>query len=68
MGTVLQFKADSRDRLADDASASGVCEIVIFPGVRIERAAGATEPDEYRPVPGSKLDGTNGRRRPRKSS
>ena len=66
MGTVLPFRADSRDRLADDARRSGTCEIVIFPGVRIERLENRG-PDEFGP-PDRKLDGTNGRRRPRKSS
>ena len=67
MGTVLPFRADSRDRLADDAPQAGTCEIVIFPGVRIERQGKRAGPDEYG-SPGSKLDGTNGRRRPRKTS
>ena len=66
MGTVLPFRADSRDRLVEDAPQSGACQIVIFPGVRIERLENSG-PNEFGP-PDRKLDGTNGRRRPRKSS
>jgi len=36
MGTVLDFKPAARTAFAD-ASQRGDCEIVIFPGVRIER-------------------------------
>jgi hypothetical protein len=67
MGTVLSFKADGRTR--GDGPARGDCEIVIFPGVRIERQA--EEPDPHlRPESTGRgnLDGTNGRRRPRKTS
>ena len=68
MGTVLPFRSDSRDRLGEDAPQDGGCEIVIFPGVRIERRDKSAGPDEYSPFPGRTLDGSNGRRRPRKTS
>jgi hypothetical protein len=69
MGTVLPFKAETRSRPADAAPAQGDCEIVIFPGVRIERQVDARDP-EFRPqsTGSGKLDGTTGRRRPRKTS
>ena len=67
LGTVLPFRAEGRDRPTDERAQSADCEIVIFPGVRIERDR-AAGPDEYHPAPGNKLDGTNGRRRPRKTS
>jgi hypothetical protein len=68
MGTVLSFKADSRERVADEPRQPTRCEIVIFPGVRIERQADDVGPDRSRPSSGSgKLDGTHGRRR-RKTS
>jgi hypothetical protein len=68
MGDVLHFRADGRDR-SSQAVARAQCEIVIFPGVRIERMAPAdSDPGAGEPPPLGKLDGTNGRRRPRKGS
>jgi hypothetical protein len=70
MGTVLNFNCRDRERPAGDARAHGEqdCEIVIFPGVRIERDGGRDNPGA-RPSSGrGKLDGTGGRRRPRKTS
>jgi hypothetical protein len=69
MGTVLWFTADGRDRVAEAPGDAARCEIVIFPGVRIERQDQRAEPDSSDPPsPGTgKLDGTGGRRR-RKTS
>jgi hypothetical protein len=69
MGTVLPFKAEGHNRDADEAPQPGDCEIVIFPGVRIERGGDVEGPDTRRPSSGrGKLDGINGPRRPRKTS
>jgi hypothetical protein len=69
MGTVLPFKAERHSRDADESSRARSCEIVIFPGVRIERVGDVAGPDTRRPLGGrGKLDGTNGPRRPRKTS
>jgi hypothetical protein len=68
MGTILQFRIGEREQAAGGARAQRDCEIVIFPGVRIERA-GQNKPDSGSTSTGhGKLDGTNGRRRPRKTS
>jgi hypothetical protein len=37
MGTVLPFRTVARARLGGSEDANRPCEIVIFPGVRIER-------------------------------
>ncbi|HZP20066.1 MAG TPA: hypothetical protein VFB16_07625 [Bauldia sp.] len=37
MGTILAFSASDRRLRATRAEEKGACEIVIFPGVRIER-------------------------------
>lgn len=67
MGTLVPFKALSRPRDAGEPSRVGECQIVIFPGVRIERRG--DDPDARRRTTGrGKLDGTNGRRRSRKTS
>jgi hypothetical protein len=68
MGTVVPFKAEGRTK-TDEPPRVGECEIVIFPGVRIERQDDTHGPDARRGSTGrGKLDGTNGRRRPRKTS
>jgi hypothetical protein len=68
MGTVLPFKADSRTRISDQPAGRD-CEIVIFPGVRIERQSDACDPGYHPESTGSgKFDGTAARRRPRKTS
>jgi hypothetical protein len=67
MGTVLAFNIDGRVKPAAQTPA-GSCEIVIFPGVRIERAQGTADPDQSGGPQGGNLDGTNGRRRARKTS
>jgi hypothetical protein len=68
MGTVVLFKTSGRTK-TDEPSYAGDCEIVIFPGVRIERSGNSDGPDARRRSTGrGKLDGTNGRRRPRKTS
>ncbi len=68
MGNVLLFKTESRERVAGAAPDPGGCEIVIFPGVRIERQD-TTDPDSGRPPSGhGKVDGTSSRRRARKTS
>jgi hypothetical protein len=69
MGTILPFTTERRERQTAGRTEPGVCEIVIFPGVRIERHDWTRGPDASEPSSGSgKLDGTNGRRRSRKSS
>ncbi len=70
MGTVLPFKGESRSKEAGERQrTAGSCEIVIFPGVRIERQREDIDPDAGHPATGrGKLDGTNGRRRSRKTS
>jgi hypothetical protein len=69
MGTILSFRADGRTRPDDAQRLREACEIVIFPGVRIERQDAAGDPDSAHESTGrGKLDGTNARRRPRKSS
>jgi hypothetical protein len=71
MGIVLSFKAAGRLKLADQHPQSGGCEIVIFPGVRIERRqqAQALAPDADPTPPGrGNFDDANGGGRPRKTS
>jgi hypothetical protein len=69
MGPVLSFKAEGRTRSAEETGSRHDCEIVIFPGVRIERQAEASDPKTRPESTGrGNLDGTNGRRRPRKTS
>lgn len=37
MGTILSYRPLERRKRQDKGARSGACEIVIFPGVRIER-------------------------------
>jgi hypothetical protein len=71
MGTLLQFKALDR-KAAARAVATGRCEIVIFPGVRIERHDDSGSLDlgaRLTEAAGSgPFDGVGGSRRPRKTS
>jgi hypothetical protein len=68
MGTIVPFTTGSRDKVAVAMPPVGGCEIVIFPGVRIERVDSAADPGAGHPSPGSgNVDGM-GRRRPRKTS
>ena len=73
MSTVLQFTASSRtgSRKVPHVS-GGVCEIVIFPGVRIERHdhdADLNLAHRLRDAAGrGNFDGIGGGRRPRKTS
>jgi hypothetical protein len=65
MGTILPFKAEGgHSKLAAEERSLSDCEIVIFPGVRIERQ----DDPRHQPSGRGKLDGTNARRRPRKTS
>jgi hypothetical protein len=69
MGTIIQLDATTRGSARDrDTEAAQPCEIVIFPGVRIERHEldlGHRIVDALR---GPDLDGVGGGRRPRKTS
>lgn len=69
MGMVLQFR--TTDRTTDARGASGPCEVVIFPGVRIERHGDADELDLGARLTemagGDTFDGAGGGR-PRKTS
>ena len=64
MGIVLPFRIENDTRGGETERMSQACEIVIFPGVRIERSERDGDPSPSR----RKLDGTHGRRRPRKTS
>jgi hypothetical protein len=69
MGLVLSFKGavaplPRRDR----PSTTTTGEIVIFPGVRIERHAGELAPPADSDTDDGGFDGVGGKRRPRKSS
>jgi hypothetical protein len=68
MGTVLSFRgtiAPYPRRSQQSATPAG--EIVIFPGVRIERCEGEPSPPEGGQG-GNDYDGIGGKPRPRKSS
>jgi hypothetical protein len=71
MGTVLTFTASSSEPRRTRNSAEN-CEIVIFPGVRIERHDNVDDLDlGYRMNDfggGSDFDGLGGGNRPRKTS
>ena len=73
MGTVLQIAASSRPRRRA-GRASRECEIVIFPGVRIERHRDDEETLDLGhrlldPIATGDFDGFNGKgRRPRRTS
>lgn len=69
MSTVLQFRAYGRAEPRRPFSDGAECEIVIFPGIRIERH----EPEDLDLAhrigkAGDDFDGLGGGRRPRKSS
>jgi hypothetical protein len=66
MGTIIQLTARARSAPQENPPEGfGACEIVIFPGVRIERQTSASGQDF---VPRSVIDDGTDRGRPRKSS
>ena len=69
MGTIVQLNlAGRRERPAGKRSGHAQCEVVIFPGVRIERH-GIDLSRRIRPTTGhNDFDGVGGGRRPRKTS
>ena len=69
MATILEFRraAGPTSRVAE--LKDGVPgQIIIFPGVRIERHEGETPPPEGSEPGSGDYDGVGGKRRPRKSS
>lgn len=69
MGTVLSFKGIVAPfPRRDPRSVTSTGEIVIFPGVRIERHAGELMPPAGSDTGDDGYDGVGGKRRPRKSS
>lgn len=65
MGTIIQFNPQHRATVPMDTGETPLqCEIVIFPGVRIERQETASPAD----APGPKTEGADHGSRPRKSS
>jgi hypothetical protein len=69
MGTVLSFKRVVTPLpRRDPPRTSTAGEIIIFPGVRIERHAGQSAPPAGSDSDDGGCDGVGGKRRPRKSS
>jgi hypothetical protein len=69
MSTVLQFRASARAEPRRPFSDGAECEIVIFPGVRVERHETTDIDLGHRlDTSGGDFDGLGGGRRPRKSS
>jgi hypothetical protein len=66
MGTILQFRASNRQD-APRTNGAEPCEIVIFPGVRIERHGDSVDLAARLTSPKGSFDGFGGRR-PRKTS
>jgi hypothetical protein len=66
MGTILQFRASNRQDTPRTHGA-GPCEIVIFPGVRIERHDDSVDLAARLSDPKGSFNGFGGRR-PRKTS
>ncbi len=68
MSTVLQFTPTAKTTSADNGRRDGgACEIVIFPGIRIERHDDGPHRSPDFPG-GSGMDSAGDRRRPRKTS
>lgn len=66
MGTIIQLSARARSAPPEKPGEGfGTCQIVIFPGVRIERQTSGSGEE---PVPRSVVDDGTDRGRPRKSS
>ncbi len=69
MGTVLSFKGMVAPHpRRNPRSATAIGEIVIFPGVRIERDVGESTAPAGTDTGDDRYDGVGGKRRPRKSS
>jgi len=69
MGTVLSFKGTIAPYpRRDQRSATLTGEIVIFPGIRIERQEGEALPERAGSNDSDGYDGVGGKGRPRKSS
>jgi hypothetical protein len=72
MSTVLRFRASTRTESRKPSKAGRACEIVIFPGVRIERHDPAAALDlGYRlphPAGAEDFDGMGGTPRPRRTN
>jgi hypothetical protein len=68
MGTILQMRPSNRRPAAAGGEPAKPCEIVIFPGVRIERHAMDLGRRDRKSVERSDFDGIGGSPRPRKTS
>ena len=69
MGTVLSFKGTIAPYpRRDQGIVTPGGEVVIFPGVRIERHESAPTPPEGSEPGSGDFDGVGGKRRPRRSS
>lgn len=68
MSTVLEMKRWSRKASSQTASTNGPCEIVIFPGVRIERHDIDLGHRVRKTIDNDDYDGMGGSSRRRKSS
>ena len=69
MGTVLSFRGTIAPYpRRDQGNVASAGEVVIFPGVRIERHEGGAAPPEGSEPGNGDYDGVGGKRRPRKSS
>jgi hypothetical protein len=69
MGTIIQLHATTRGSARDrETEAARPCEVVIFPGVRIERHELDLAHRVVDSLSGPDFDGVGGGRRPRKTS